>query len=87
MIGDLITSLDALALALLAEFSRPTVVADGTMPGIVVRATSVHRDVKPENVPPGLVPCTECGRPERPGAVHFPTNTAMRPCAGSWGSR
>jgi hypothetical protein len=83
------------ALGDLADVARsvfgdgPVRVAEGSFQGNVMRprATSVHRDVKPENVRPGLVPCVECGRPERPGAVHFASNTTIRPCTGSWGRR
>ena len=83
MIGNLITALDELATALLAEFAPPRVVADGSHQGNV-RATSVQRDVKPENVPAGLVACVSCGTAQRPGAVHFARLSDLRPCAGSW---
>ena len=114
MIGfDFIGLLDALTLALLAEFPPPTIVAEGTMQGIVLPprhevasctgcgkvATLFVQDgghppwrcsaceIADERLPRGLIPCPTCGRPERPGAVHFPSNTATRPCAGSWGRR
>ncbi len=37
--------------------------------------------------PPGLVACSTCNTMQRPGAVHFPSNTAQRPCDASWGRR
>jgi hypothetical protein len=48
------------------------------------------RDVKPDNVRPGLVPCVTCGSLQAPRAdggqlgVHFATLADQRPCAGSW---
>ena len=72
MVTRFIAALDELAIALLAAFPPPTVVADGSSPG---------------NVRLGLVPCAECKTPQRPGAVHFATLTDVRPCAGSWGRR
>lgn len=51
--------------------------AQGTMPGIS----------RVEVVPPRLVRCADCQTEQRPGAVHFASNTAIRPCAGSWRRR
>lgn len=48
------------------------------------------RDVKPDNVRPGLVPCVTCGSLQAPRAeggqlgVHYPTLADVRPCPGSW---
>ena len=70
-----IESLAELAAELARKFPHARL-AQGTMPGVAC--------VEP---PRGLVPCSTCGTEQRPGAVHFPTNTAMRPCAGSWGRR
>lgn len=86
MIGArFIESLGELAAELARKFPHATL-ADGTMPG-VAPAPIAERDVKPENVQPGLVPCASCGTGQRPGAVHFASNTEIRPCAGSWSRR
>lgn len=68
-------------LARITGVAPPAVVAEGSHQG------NVQRDVKPENVRPGLVPCPECGTGQRPGAVHFASNTEIRPCVGSWRRR
>lgn len=46
-------------------------------------AAALHEMLDPAP-PPGLVPCKECGTDQRPGAVHFTSVTAARPCPGSW---
>lgn len=77
MIARLITALDDLTRELLRAFPSPVECAIGSSPVIAV----------PEALTPGLVPCVECATPQRPGAVHFPSNTAIRPCVGSWRRR
>lgn len=87
MIGaDLVTALEGLADHLVRTLAPPPVVAEGSHQGNV-RSTSGQRDVKPENVRPGLVPCAECRTEQRPGAVHFARLTDIRPCVGSWRRR
>lgn len=73
MIGDrFVAALELLADELLRAFPPPAVCADGSAPGVMRL---------------GLVPCPTCHTPQRPGAVHFASNTAIRPCVGSWGRR
>ncbi|HKP06400.1 MAG TPA: hypothetical protein VJU58_04030 [Microbacterium sp.] len=69
-----VESLAELAAELARQFPGVTL-ADGTMPGLA-------RIEQP--LPRGLVTCPTCGTAQRPGAVHFATVTALRPCAGSW---
>lgn len=66
---------------LLRAFPPPAQCATGSSPVIALP------DVD-ETTTPGLVTCPKCGTPQRPlrhrFAVHFPTLTSARPCAGSW---
>lgn len=83
-VAAFVEALGELADVLLRGMPAPR--AEGSHQGNV-RATGIHRDVKPENVTRGLVPCSTCNTPQRPGAVHFAKATDMRPCVGSWGRR
>jgi len=68
-----VDALGELAEALIREsMPAPAVVADGSSPGVIRL---------------GLLPCPVCGTPQRTGAVHFASNTDIRPCVGSWGRR
>lgn len=67
-----VEALELLAGELVRTLPPPAVVAEGSSPGILRL---------------GLVPCPKCGTPQRPGGVHFASNTDIRPCAGSWGRR
>lgn len=68
------------ARALFAPAPRPPLPAP---PLAIAQGSSPAIDV-PEVLPPGLVPCSDCGTEQRPGAVHYPTLLDQRPCRGSW---
>ncbi len=63
----------------------PSVVADGSGPVVLDHDAMVA--LGRVKLPHGLVICSRCGTEQRPGAVHFPSLTAMRPCPASWSSR
>lgn len=88
-----LAALNDLAGALVEAFPPPTVVADGSWQGNDppdangYTRSELRRKLRLDEPRPGLVPCSTCKTPQRPGAVHFASNTAIRPCAGSWRRR
>jgi hypothetical protein len=58
----------------------PIDLAHGSSPAIAVADLATDAPC-----PPGLVACSTCNTMQRAGGgVHFASNTAIRPCVGSW---